>query len=223
MNRIVWYVDWQIIVDQIDWLGTGHYLSLGQLEVFSCVDNKIYLIYPPPPIRLCSVLKIPLPSPPHWRSIGSQPSILPLYTLFTMTNHLSIPPWKPYDYSKILHSLPSSILPLYTLLAMTDHSSIPPWKPYDSFKILYSPHPSILPLYTLLAMTDHSSIPLWKPYDYSKILHSPSPVYITPLYSVGNDILSWKPYHLCKILHSPSPQAINNDWSLGCLYRLKGR
>ena len=45
---------------------------------------------PPPPIRLCSVLKIPLPSPPHWRSIGSQPSILPLYTLFTMTNHLSI-------------------------------------------------------------------------------------------------------------------------------------
>ena len=188
MNRIVWCVDWQIIVDQIDWLGTGHYLSLGQLEVFSCVDNKIYLIYPPP-IRLCSVLKIPLPSPPHWRSIGSQPSILPLYTLFTMTNHLSTPPWKPYDPSKILHSLPSSILPLYTLLAMTDHSSIP----------------------------------LWKPYDYYKILHSPSPVYITPLYSVGNDILSWKPYHLCKILHSPSPQAINNDWSLGCLYRLKGR
>ena len=188
MNRIVWYVDWQIIVDQIDWLGTGHYLSLGQLEVFSCVDNKIYLIYPPP-IRLCSVLKIPLPSPPHWRSIGSQPSILPLYTLFTMTNHLSIPPWKPYDPSKILHSLPSSILPLYTLLAMTDHSSIPPWKPYD----------------------------------YYKILHSPSPVYITLLYSVGNDILSWKPYHLCKILHSPSPQAINNDWSLGCLYRLKVR
>ena len=180
---IIWYTDWQITVDQVDWLGTGHYISPGKLEDFS--HNKIYLI---PPIRFCSILKITMwslqnaPPPP--------PFFITLYTLLVMTDHPFTPPWKPCDPSKMLHPLPPSILPLYTLLAMTDHPSTPPWKPYDSSKMLHPLPPSILPLYTLLVMTDHLSNPPWKPYDSSKFPHPLPPLYITPLYSVGND---WSP------------------------------
>ena len=73
-NIIIWYADWQIAFDQIDWLGTGHYLSPGQLEDFSCVTLKFTWFPPPPP-------------PHHWWSIGSQLSSLPLYTLLTISGN----------------------------------------------------------------------------------------------------------------------------------------
>ena len=155
MNRIVWYVDWQIIVDQIDWLGTGHYLSLGQLEVFSCVDNKIYLIYPPPPIRLCSVLKIPLPSPPPL--IGDQLVVNPLYYPFILCSQWQITsPFHPEN-----HMIPSKsftpLIPLYYPFILCWQWLITP--PFHSENHMITTKSStvlpqsILPLYTLLAMT----------------------------------------------------------------------
>ena len=95
-NIIIWYADWQIAFDQIDWLGTGHYLSPGHLEDFSCVTLKFTWFFPPPLIRLCSILNIsppllsphPTPPPPHhWWSIGSQLSSLPLYTVLAITGN----------------------------------------------------------------------------------------------------------------------------------------
>ena len=145
MNRIVWYVDWQIIVDQIDWLGTGHYLSLGQLEVFSCVDNKIYLIYPPPPIRLCSVLKIPLPSPPPL--IGDQLVVNPLYYPFILCSQWQITsPFRPEN-----HMIPpkSSTLspPLYYPFMLCWQWLTTPLLPPENHMIPSKSFTPLIPLY----------------------------------------------------------------------------
>ena len=92
-NIIIWYADWQMAFYQIDWLGTGHYLSLGQLEDFSCVTLKFTWFSPPPshPIRLGSILNIspPLLSPqPPSLAINWQ-STLFITPLYSVGNHWS--------------------------------------------------------------------------------------------------------------------------------------
>ena len=101
------------------WLITLPLLPENHMIPSKCSTPSPPLYYP---FTLCWQWLITLPLPPENHMIPpnsptpSPLSILPLYTLLVMTDHLSNPPWKPYDSSKFPHPLPPFyITPLHSV------------------------------------------------------------------------------------------------------------